>query len=76
MKGKIAFIPAARTITFHEYEVPAAPAGGAVAEITQTNVCGSEVHIWRGEFGGRRGTMPGHEMSGRLIDLGEGVKTD
>lgn len=50
----------AHKIDFHEYDVPAPPAGGVVAEVTQTNVCGSEVHIWRGEFGGRNGTMPGH----------------
>ena len=47
MKGRIAFIPAAHKIDFHEYDVPAPPAGGVVAEVTQTNVCGSEVHIWR-----------------------------
>ncbi len=76
MKGTIAFIPAAHQIEFHEYEVPAPPAGGLLAEVTQTNVCGSEVHIWRGEFGGRHGTMPGHEMSGRVLALGDGVQTD
>jgi D-arabinose 1-dehydrogenase-like Zn-dependent alcohol dehydrogenase len=76
MKGRIAFIPAAHKIDFHEYDVPAPPAGGIVAEVTQTNVCGSEVHIWKGEFGGRHGTMPGHEMSGRISALGEGVKAD
>ncbi len=42
---------------------PTPPAGGLIAEVTQTNVCGSEVHMWRGEFG-TRGIMPGHEMSG------------
>ncbi|MGO9266512.1 MAG: zinc-binding dehydrogenase [Candidatus Binataceae bacterium] len=76
MKGKIAFIPAAHKIDFHEYDVPAPPAGGLIAEVTQSNVCGSEVHIWRGEFGGRHGTMPGHEMSGRVLALGDGVKAD
>jgi threonine dehydrogenase-like Zn-dependent dehydrogenase len=76
MKGKIAFLPAAHKIEFHEYDIPAAPAGGLIAEVTQTNVCGSEVHMWRGEFGGRHGTMPGHEMSGRVMQVGEGVKTD
>ncbi len=76
MKGKIAFLPAAHKIEFHEYDVPAPPAGGIVAEVTQTNVCGSEVHMWRGEFGGRHGTMPGHEMSGRVMTLGDGVKAD
>lgn len=76
MKGTIAFLPAAHKIEFHQYDVPPPPAGGLVAEVTQTNVCGSEVHMWRGEFGGRHGTMPGHEMSGRVMALGEGVKAD
>ncbi len=75
MKGKVAFIPAGHKIEFHEYEVPPPPAGGLVAAVTQTNVCGSEVHMWKGEFG-RRGIMPGHEMSGRVDTLGAGVKTD
>jgi D-arabinose 1-dehydrogenase-like Zn-dependent alcohol dehydrogenase len=76
MRGKIAFLPGAHAIEFHEYEVPSAPAGGIITEVTQTNVCGSEVHMWRGEFGGRHGIMPGHEMSGRILDLGSGVKAD
>jgi D-arabinose 1-dehydrogenase-like Zn-dependent alcohol dehydrogenase len=76
MKGTIAFIPSAHQIEFHEYEVPTPPPGGLLAEVTQTNVCGSEVHIWRGEFGGRHGTMPGHEMSGRVLALGGGVQSD
>jgi D-arabinose 1-dehydrogenase-like Zn-dependent alcohol dehydrogenase len=75
MKGRIAYIPGEHKIEFHEYEVPAPPAGGLVAAVTQTNVCGSEVHMWKGEFG-RRGIMPGHEMSGRIQALGEGVTTD
>ncbi|MGH7864356.1 MAG: zinc-binding dehydrogenase [Candidatus Binataceae bacterium] len=75
MKGKVAFIPEAHKIEFHEYEVPDPPGGGLIAEVTQTNVCGSEVHMWKGEFG-RRGIMPGHEMSGRIIALAKGVTTD
>lgn len=75
MKGQIAFIPEAHKIEFHEYDVPDPLAGGVVAEVTQTNVCGSEVHMWKGEFG-RRGIMPGHEMSGRVVALGKGVATD
>jgi len=75
MKGRVAFIPTAHKIEFHEYDVPAPAAGGLVAAVTQTNVCGSEVHMWKGEFG-RRGVMPGHEMSGRIEALGAGVRTD
>ncbi len=75
MKGRVAFIPTAHKIEFHEYDVPAPAAGGLVAAVTQTNVCGSEVHMWKGEFG-RRGVMPGHEMSGRIEALGAGVRAD
>jgi L-iditol 2-dehydrogenase len=76
MKGKVGFIPGAHKIEFREYDVPEPPPGGLIAEVTQTNVCGSEVHMWRGEFGGRRGIMPGHEMSGVVHALGKGTKTD
>src|SRR5258706_3074810 len=76
MKGKIAFIPGEHKIEFHEYEVPAPPPGGLIAEVTQTNVCGSEVHMWRGEFGGRHGIAPGDEMVGRVRELGDRVNAD
>ena len=70
MKGKVAFIPGEHKIEFHEFDVPAPPPGGLIAEVTQTNVCGSEVHMWRGEFGGRHGIAPGHEMAGRIQGFG------
>src|ERR1700688_1058497 len=76
MKGKIAFIPGEHKIEFREYDVPAPPAGGLIAEVTQTNVCGSEVHMWKGEFGGTRGFMRGHESSGVVHAPGAGVKND
>ena len=76
MQGKIAFIPRPHTIEFHQYEVPDPEPDGLVAEVTQTNVCGSEVHMWKGEIGGSGGVMPGHEMSGRILALGKGVTAD
>ena len=75
MKGKIAFIPQARTIEFHEFDLPDVEPGAILAQVSRTNICGSEVHMWRGEFG-KRGVMPGHEMVGRVYKLGKGVTTD
>ena len=74
MKGKIAFIPQARTIEFHEFDLPDVEPGAILAQVSRTNICGSEVHMWRGEFG-KRGVMPGHEMVGRVYKLGKGVTT-
>ena len=75
MKGKIAYIPQARTIEFHEFDLPDVEPGAILAQVSRTNICGSEVHMWRGEFG-KRGVMPGHEMVGRVYKLGKGVTTD
>jgi D-arabinose 1-dehydrogenase-like Zn-dependent alcohol dehydrogenase len=75
MKGKIAYIPQARTLEFHEFELPDVEPGAILAQVSRTNICGSEVHMWRGEFG-KRGVMPGHEMVGRVYKLGKGVTTD
>ncbi|MGO9606530.1 MAG: alcohol dehydrogenase catalytic domain-containing protein, partial [Candidatus Binataceae bacterium] len=68
MKGTIGFIPEGHKIDFFEYQVPEPVPGGLIAQVTQTNVCGSEVHMWKGEFG-RRGIMPGHEMAGTIHSL-------
>ena len=76
MNGKIAFIPRPRTIELYQYDVPDPEPEGLIAEVTQTNVCGSEVHMWKGEIGGEGGVMPGHEMSGRILALGDRVTTD
>lgn len=75
MKGTVSFIPKARTIEFFEYDLPEVAEGAILAEVSRTNVCGSEVHMWRGEFG-KRGVMPGHEMVGRVYQLGKGVTHD
>jgi D-arabinose 1-dehydrogenase-like Zn-dependent alcohol dehydrogenase len=76
MKGKIAFMPGAHTLEFHEYEVQSPGAGWTLLDVTQSNVCGSEVHVWKGEFMAGRGMMPGHELAGRISQLGEGVTRD
>jgi D-arabinose 1-dehydrogenase-like Zn-dependent alcohol dehydrogenase len=75
MKGTVAFFPESRKVEFFQYDVPDPVPGGLIAEVTQTNVCGSEVHMWKGEMG-RRGIMPGHEMSGKIQALGQGVTKD
>src|SRR5258708_31179128 len=58
MKGKVAFIPGEHKIEFHEFDVPTtAPAGGLITDVTQSNVCGSEVHMWRTERAGGPGRL-------------------
>ena len=65
-----------RTLTVVERE-PRAPAAGEVAiDVAYTGICGTDLHIFHGAMD-KRVTMPavlGHEMSGAISALGEGVE--
>jgi len=61
--------------------VPDPEPGAALVQITLANVCGSDLHLWRGELDpARRGrALPihqGHEGCGRIAALGPGVVAD
>jgi alcohol dehydrogenase len=50
------------------------PAGGqAVIRITTTTICGTDVHIVKGEYPVRAGLILGHEPVGVIEELGEGL---
>src|SRR5205823_6811432 len=64
-----------------EYPVPEPEPGAALVRITLANVCGSDLHAWRGDvdYVKRGRAVPrhqGHEGTGRIAALGEGVTTD
>ncbi len=45
----------------------------AVIQLTATTICGTDVHIWRGEWPVAQGRILGHEPVGVIAALGEGV---
>ena len=50
------------------------PAGGeAVIRITATTICGTDVHIVRGEYPVKSGLVLGHEPVGVIEELGAGL---
>ncbi len=57
-----------------EVEKPKAGVGEAVIKITLTTICGTDLHIVRGEYPVRAGLVIGHEPVGVIEELGEGVK--
>jgi L-iditol 2-dehydrogenase len=79
---------AARAVLFHgpgqpwelvEYPVPAPEPGAILVRLRLTNICGSDLHQWRGEGGSPippGGRVLGHEMVGEVAALGQGVTTD
>lgn len=82
VKGRAAvFYEVGRPFEIKEYPVPAPEPGAIVVRITVANICGSDLHQWRGElelarYGTVLPTILGHEMTGRVLALGPGVTTD
>jgi alcohol dehydrogenase len=60
-------------IRVEEVERPRATVGTAVIRVTLTTICGTDLHILRGEYPINPGLIIGHEPVGVIEELGEGV---
>ena len=63
-------------IRVNEVPKPRPKAGEAVIRISATTICGTDVHIVRGEYPVRPGLILGHEPVGVIEELGEGLEQD
>ncbi|HVK72113.1 MAG TPA: alcohol dehydrogenase catalytic domain-containing protein [Kofleriaceae bacterium] len=61
-------------ISLREVPRPEPRAGEALIEITLTTICGTDVHILKGEYPVKPGLVIGHEPVGRIAALGPGVE--
>src|SRR2546428_9735437 len=82
MNGRVAVLKAyGGDFELREYPVPDHEPGAVLVRLTRAGVCGSDLHIWRGEMKDVYGALPkdltfGHEMCGRVARLGAGVSVD
>src|SRR5437667_141359 len=82
MNGRVAVLRAyGGEFELREYPVPDVEPGAILVRLTRAGICGSDLHIWRGEMKEVYGAMPsdltfGHEMCGRVERLEPGVATD
>ena len=60
-------------IRIEEVERPRAGVGDAVIRVTLTTICGTDLHILRGEYAVKPGLIIGHEPVGIIEELGAGV---
>ena len=60
-------------IRVEEVDRPRAGVGEAVIRITLTTICGTDLHILRGEYPVKSGLVIGHEPVGVIDELGPGV---
>ncbi|MCH7698305.1 MAG: zinc-binding dehydrogenase [Chloroflexi bacterium] len=62
-----------------EFDIPDPDPGAIVVKVSMAGVCGSDLHIWRGDspvFAAMAGGVVGHEMTGRVDKLGSNITTD
>ncbi|MFB6311174.1 MAG: zinc-binding dehydrogenase [Salinirussus sp.] len=74
--GTLAYLESPENVELREYPVPEPEPGGVLTEVEQANVCGSELHIWRGHHPKVKEGVLGHEALCRVAELGDGVETD
>jgi len=60
-------------IRVEEVERPCTGVGEAIIRVTLTTICGTDLHILRGEYPVKPGLIIGHEPVGVIEELGAGV---
>jgi D-arabinose 1-dehydrogenase-like Zn-dependent alcohol dehydrogenase len=73
--GHLVYLNGPKDLEFREYEVPEPEPDAVVTEVVRSNVCGSELHVWKGDHP-LQDCVLGHEALCRISDLGEKVETD
>jgi threonine dehydrogenase-like Zn-dependent dehydrogenase len=73
------FFGPGRPFEIRELALPDVEPDAVLIRVALANVCGSDLHFWRGDAAVRLppdGWVIGHEMTGRVARLGARVKTD
>ena len=60
-------------ISLETVPIPKARAGEVVIRVTLTTICGTDLHILKGEYPVKPGLIIGHEPVGVIHEIGEGV---
>lgn len=68
--GQVTYLDGAESVQLKEYELPTPADGDVLTEIVRANVCGSELHIWRGEHPHISDGVLGHEALCRVVETG------
>ena len=60
-------------ISLVERDVPHPGPGELMVQVMASGICGTDLHIYRGEYMGKYPVIPGHEFSGTVAAVGSGV---
>ena len=63
-------IPKPREIQRIEREIPEPGPGEVLIQVMASGICGTDIHIFNGEYLGAYPVIPGHEFSGVVVSTG------
>ncbi len=67
---KVAVIEKAKSIVLKDFPVPEVQDNEVLIRVMSSGICGTDVHIFRGEYLGSYPIIPGHEFSGIVERVG------
>jgi 2-desacetyl-2-hydroxyethyl bacteriochlorophyllide A dehydrogenase len=70
---KAAVITAPGVIAIEEVADPTPGDNDVVVKVAAVGICGTDLHIFEGEFAPKLPIVPGHEMSGTVVAVGKSV---
>jgi L-iditol 2-dehydrogenase len=73
VRGLTKFAPGPGNVAIAERPEPSAAAGQVVLHVAAAGICGTDLHIHDGEYPSVPPVTMGHEVSGIVAELGEGV---
>jgi L-iditol 2-dehydrogenase len=73
LQGLTKLAPGVGNVALSERPEPRALQGHVVLQVVGAGICGTDIHIWDDEFRSQPPVTMGHEVSGVVAALGEGV---
>ncbi len=71
---KAVVFPAPDVVALEDVPDPVCGADDAIIEVAACGLCGTDLHIYRGEYMADYPLIPGHEFSGQVVEVGENVE--
>jgi 2-desacetyl-2-hydroxyethyl bacteriochlorophyllide A dehydrogenase len=70
---KAVVIEAPKKVAVQDVPEPRPGRGEVIVGVAAVGLCGTDLHIYAGEYDGEYPIVPGHEIVGRIIEVGPGV---
>lgn len=71
---KAVVFPEAFTSAVETVPDPTCAPDEVIVQIAHSGICGTDIHIYRNEYMSKFPLIPGHEFSGRIVEVGKAVR--